>query len=339
MPDTSPSGHQRLSLEKLHAYERLSYGMFLHYGMSTYDGIECSPGTSPLKLFAPDQLNVDQWVQVARDSGMKYAVLTVKHVAGFCLWPSKQTDYHVGNSPVKVDIMEKFVKACDEHSVLPAIYYCSWDNHHKFGSVTPSMTFLGYPGAQPPRQDAPAGYTTQKYRDFQMAQLEELLTQYGKLAEIWIDIPGVLGPDGRIAQYDQIAKLQPDTLIVMNQGITDGSKLVIDYAWPTDVLTIERPKPSATNPYNPWHNVSPTGGPAQPYYLPAEVCDPLGHEWFFQPNDGPKPDADLVSLRQLCASRGANLLLDVPPDKHGLIPQPSIDALSRLQGNFEKGSR
>jgi alpha-L-fucosidase len=310
--------------------------MFLHYGISTYDGIECSPGTTPAAKFAPDQLNINQWLSVARDAGMTYAVLTAKHVAGFCLWPSKHTDYHVGNSPVKTDLVEQFVTACHQHSILPALYYCSWDNHHKFGSVTPSMTFLGYPGSTPPRQDCPAAYTTQKYRDFQMAQIQELLTQYGPLAEIWIDIPGILGPDGRLAQYNQIASLQPDTLVVMNQGITDGSKLVIDYAWPTDILTIERPNPSSTKPYNPLHNISPTGLPAQPYYLPAEVCDPIGHQWFYVANDPPKPDADLLSLRKLCHSRNANLLLDVPPDPHGLIPQPSIDSLTRLQSNFKK---
>ena len=86
-------GTQRLSLEQLRKWESLGYGMFLHFGMSTFDGHELSDGRSPASLYAPDALDVDQWISVARDAGMAYAVLTAKHVAGHCLWPSRHTAY------------------------------------------------------------------------------------------------------------------------------------------------------------------------------------------------------------------------------------------------------
>jgi len=131
-------GDQRLSLTALQAWEALRFGLFLHFGLSTFTGKELPPGDDPATLYAPDRLDVDQWVCVARDAGMKYAVLTAKHVAGHCLWPSRHTDYHVGNSGNRTDVVEAFVTACAKRGVMPGLYYCSWDNHHTFGSQTPS---------------------------------------------------------------------------------------------------------------------------------------------------------------------------------------------------------
>ena len=124
------TGSQRLSIEKLKQWESLGYGMFIHFGMSTYDGNELSRGDKPAFYYKPDRLDVDQWIGVARDAGMKYAVLTTKHVSGFCLWPSQLTNYHVANSSNHTDVVERFVKACESKAVLPGFYYCSWDNHH-----------------------------------------------------------------------------------------------------------------------------------------------------------------------------------------------------------------
>ncbi len=175
---------------------------------------------------------------------MSYAVLTAKHVSGFCLWPSRHTDYHVGRSVVRTDVVEAFVRACDRCGLMPGVYYCSWDNHHTFGSRTPSMT------------DSDKAFTTGAYRDFQMRQIEELLTRYGRIEEVWIDIPGVLGHEGRRMQYEQIASLQPDAVIMMNNGFGDGSRLNYNSTWPTDLMSIERWLPSSNRGYQPWHHVS-----------------------------------------------------------------------------------
>ncbi|MBL8994348.1 MAG: alpha-L-fucosidase [Spirochaetia bacterium] len=86
------TGAQRHNSEALRKWEALGYGMFLHFGMSTYDGEELSDGKAPAGLYAPDHLDVEGWVSLARDAGMKYAVLTTKHVAGFSLWPSAEHD-------------------------------------------------------------------------------------------------------------------------------------------------------------------------------------------------------------------------------------------------------
>ena len=89
------SGEQRLSVSRLQKWESLGYGMFIHFGMSTFDEAEMSKGDMPSTYYAPEKLDVEQWIRTAHDAGMKYAILTTKHVSGHCLWPSKYTDYDV----------------------------------------------------------------------------------------------------------------------------------------------------------------------------------------------------------------------------------------------------
>jgi alpha-L-fucosidase len=192
------------------------------------------------------------------------------------------------------------------------------------GSVTPDLVGL-YKGT-----------TTEEYRAFQRGQIEELLTHYGPIGEVWIDIPGVLGEQGRREQYQQIARLNPDAVVMLNQGTTEGTKVQVDYAWPTDLMAIERSLPTSNRGYNPWHRVTDHGGREADYYLAGEVCDPVGYEWFHVPGDRPRSDAELLGMRLVARARGANLLLDVPPDKSGVIPRDTVGALERLRKNTEK---
>lgn len=328
-------GAQRLSLEQLQKWEALKYGMFIHFGMSTYTGAELDDGSHPSTLYAPDKLDVDQWVSVARDAGMKYAVLTTKHVAGHCLWPTKLNDYHVGTSGNKTDVVEAFVNACEKRGVLPGFYYCSWDNHNRFGSRTYSdMTADKKPGNL-------HAFTTRAYQDFQTAQLEELLTGYGKVAEVWIDIPGMLPRCYREELYRHIATWQPETVVMHNNGIGDGSNypVINQYgvpcvgfdAWPADIIAIERFLPNSHTGHVKWREIE-----GKRCYMPGEVCDPIGREWFFTEEDQPRSDEELLGMYLLSISRGTNLLLDVGPDKHGLIPQKYVGALQRLRANLDR---
>jgi alpha-L-fucosidase len=329
-PPGDEAGAQRLTRDQLASWEALAYGMFIHFGMSTYDGDELSSGRSPVSLYAPDRLDVGQWISVARDAGMKYAVLTTKHVAGHCLWPTKHTDYSVAQSGNKTDVCGAFVRACEARGVRPGFYYCSWDNHNRFGSRTPSDdkdnwgNWAGVPSAAHPRL---APYTTSVYQNFQTLQVTELLTQYGPIAEVWIDIPGVLGPGYRDFLYRRIASLQPQTVIMMNNGLGDGDAYDADYAWPSDLIAIERALPPGQG-HQKWREIA-----GRRYYVPGEVCDPIGRHWFFVEGDAPRPDAELAGMFQTARSRGVNLLLDVPPDRHGLIPEPAVGALMRLRKN------
>jgi len=326
MNSTSNSQSQRLPLARLREWESLGYGMFIHFGMSTFSGDEGSSTPHPATLYAPSALDVRQWVQVARDAGMRYAVLTAKHNSGFCLWPSRDTDYHVGNSGDPTDVVGEFVAACREYDLVPGLYYCSWDEHHQLGSGTPQR--IGWGNA----------YTTAAYRTFQTGQVQELLTQYGEIGEFWIDIPGFLGPDGRAEQYQQIASLQPNCVVNFNQGFTTGDHIETKTAWPSDLCSMERHLPSrpmTKEGYNPCFQLDiPGKGPGE-YYIPGEVCDTVGWEWFYTDEDQPRSEAELLGMRLICRERKVNFLLNVPPDKSGQISPRFVQALLRLRDNFE----
>jgi alpha-L-fucosidase len=325
----SEAGNQRLSLEQLRKWESLQYGMFIHFGMSTYAGDEYTDGKAPLSAYAPDRLNVDQWVSVARDAGMKYIVLTAKHVAGHCLWPSKCTDYTVANSPNKTNVVEAFCKACQQRGILPGLYYCSWDNHNRFGSQTPSDggPWQGMNGFPKSSQGKLPPFTTSLYQSFQTAQINELLTQFGPIAELWIDIPGVLGRGYRTFLYQHIAAVQPQTVIMMNSGIADGSRYDVAYAWPSDLIALERNVPPKTG-HQKWRDIE-----GKRYCVPGEVCDTIAKHWFWMPDDPLRPDDALRAQYETCRAGGVNYLLDVPPDRHGVIPAETIAALMRLRKN------
>lgn len=313
VPAAEP-GAQRLSLAKLQAWEALGYGMFIHFGMSTLVGRELPDGRTPVSVYNPPRLDVDQWIQVARDAGMKYAVLTAKHVSGHCLWPSRHTNYTVAQSGNTTDVVEAFVKACRRSGLLPGLYYCSWDNHHLFGSLTPSFS-----------QKGERPYTTSLYQSFQTAQVTELLTDYGPIAEMWIDIPEVLGRGYRTFLYQHISRLQPDCVIMMNSGISDQASYNVERNWPSDLIALERRLPPATG-HAKWREIE-----GRRYYLPGEVCDTLGKDWFYTESDRPRPEKELAALFRECRKRGVNLLLDVGPDRRGLITDECRDALFRLR--------
>jgi len=326
--ENSPSpGSQRLSLEQLRKWESLQYGMFICFGMSTFVQQEIPDGNTPAAVYAPDRLDVDQWVSVARDAGMKYIVLTTKHVAGHCLWPSKHTDYTVANGKDKTNVVEQFCKACEKRGVLPGLYYNSYDNHNRFGSKTPSDGgawdgMNGFPKTQGTPAELPP-FTTSLYQSFQTAQVRELLTQFGPIAETWIDIPGLLGRSYRTFLYNHIAQLQPGTVIMMNNG-TDANYNVA-YAWPSDLISLERGVPPAMG-HERWREIE-----GKKYYMPGEANDPIGKDWFWVEGDKPRSDKALAKQFQACRAGQVNLVLSAPPDRHGLIPEATIAALMRLK--------
>lgn len=321
---------QRLSVKRLKEWQDLRYGMFIHYGMSTFLGQELPDGKAPLDAYAPTALDVSQWISVAKAAGMKYAVLTAKHVAGHCLWPTAFSDYSVANNADDTNVVGVFVEECRKQGIEPGIYYCAWDNHHLFNSRTPSMCggygdAMKIPTEKEPYADAP--YTTHLYQSFMTAQIDELLEAYSPLVQFWIDIPIVLGNGYRQFIYEHIAAQYPEMLVIMNHGQKkEGDKLVFmpDKAWPTDALTLERY--TANEPYDPVWNIH-----GQDVYMPGESNMPVGKEWFFEDDDMPKPMDELEQKFRASWDNNINFLLNVPPDRTGNIPERWIKPMMELK--------
>ena len=333
MPEHRPAheGAQRLTVQQLDAWKSLEYGMFLHYGMSTFSWHKAPHECTwiPIEHYNPTDLDVDQWVRVARDAGMRYAILVTKHGTGFCLWPTKYMDYHVGNSRRPTDVVAAFTDACRRHGVAPALYYAG-----------------GFPGGfgSPPREEPDPAAHERKFLEAVLEQLEELLTGYGPIAEVWMDCPGTYGPAGRRRIYDHISRLQPQTVIAMNAGFeTNGIKTIVKPdTWPTDVVTLEISVP----PHYPieWfplgRDVTGEDGEPKRYYIPSEsvltmdcACERL---WFGGPSSIVFDDDVLLGMRLLCRARKANCVLNVPPTPEGKIRPDYIASLMRLEKNWRR---
>jgi alpha-L-fucosidase len=290
--------------KRLAEWESLHYGMFIHFGMSTFTGNEIDPGDAPSSVYAPTRLDVRQWVRVAREAGMKYIVLTAKHVPGHCLWNSHDYDYDVATSSNKTDVVAAFMAACKAEGIRPGIYYCVLDGHNEGGVKWKEAV-------------------TDEYFELIKRHLTELHRSYPGIFEQWIDIPGKLSPGQRWTLYRLVKRLSPDCIVMMNHGFTDGVKIPVR-SWPTDLTNGERTLPPATG-HDPVKEVD-----GKKYYIPMEVCDTIGRNWFWVPDDAPRPVKTLYYMYTRCMQRGANLLLNVPPDKTGRIPERHVKALMDL---------
>jgi alpha-L-fucosidase len=306
----------------IQAWRQLNYGMFIHYGMSTFDGVELSDGKTPVERFAPTAQDVDQWVRVAKEAGMKYAVLTAKHVAGFCLWDSKVTwkgaeyAYDVGASPVKTDIVGEFVKACGKYGVVPGIYYCTMDHHNSYPTTewTPQLPYL-----------------TAEYFQLMQDHLTELHTRYPAIAITWIDIPRHLDAAQRTTLYNSVHQLNPRSLVEFNYGVESrdiAGDYTIDVAtqvtWPTDILNSE-----VSVIKNPFQLQQVYQG--KTYELGYESCHTLVGGWFWEPGQSPKSVSNITGLYNSIGAMNGNLLLNVPPDQTGRIPDASVKRLNEIR--------
>lgn len=313
--------------QEIRAWRQLKYGMFIHYGIITYAGIEGTAGTGPAENFNPTDLDVEQWIRVAKDAGMKYVVLTAKHVSGFCLWDSKvkwkgaEFTYDVAASPGKTDIVAAFLEACHKHGIVPGIYYCSMDRRHSFKEViwNPELPCL-----------------TEEYFHLMKDHLTELHTSHPDIAIQWLDIPRHLTYDQRNTLYKLVRSLNPDCLIMYNYG-NESRDLAGDYTieeamkvtWPTDILNSE-----ITPIKQPFRQQQEYKG--KTYELGYEHCDSLMDGWFWFETSKPKPVEELTALWDKISGLNGNLLLNVPPDKTGQIPDVYIQRLKQLREHIEK---
>ena len=310
--------------ELLRAWESLEYGMFIHYGMSTFAVNEYGQIPMPSTAYAPTDPDVDQWITTAKAGGMKYAVLTVKHCYGHGLWPSKYTDYDVETSSDKTDVVKAFVEACREYDIKPGFYYLiGWDMYHQ-----PKMSY-------------------DEYGQFVLDQVGELLTDYGPITELWFDIPWDIGPntgDVLARLYAHCKQLQPNCLVLLNQGFVDGSRVSVmqpswlrkaveapkTAIWPKDLNNGERivPPESGHEPRIEFEGAT--------WYLPDEVCDTiLQARWFWGQDDDLRPARQMLELYRQSVGRNANFLLNVPPDQSGRIPEAYVTRLREIRTMIE----
>ena len=135
---------------------------FTHFGMNTATAREWGTGAESADEFTIKSINPMQWAKSVKAAGATGIILTCKHHDGFCLWPSAYTEFSVKNSDFDGDIVKMVSDACKAESLDFGVYLSPWDMHEE-------------------------SYGTEAYNDYFCNQLTELLTNYGKINEVWFD--------------------------------------------------------------------------------------------------------------------------------------------------------
>lgn len=288
--------------------------LFLHFGPNTFTGKEWGEGNEPEDIFNPDSLDARQWCRIARQAGARGLILTAKHHDGFCLWPSRYSTHTVRESKWKEgkgDVLKELSQACAEAGLFLGFYISPWDRHHP-------------------------DYGTPRYNDVFVGMLEELMTNYGPVTELWWDGANGEGPNGKRQEYDwprfvsTVRRLSPQTLIFSDVGpdirwVGNEAGEAGETNW--NYLTTEGFTPGAGGP--PLDTLR-QGQKNGRRWIPAECDVSIRPGWFYHPEEDTKVKTpqQLLDLYLKSVGRGANLLLNVPPDRRGRISAPDSAALA-----------
>jgi len=286
------------------------FGLFLHFNLGTFADRDWAGGYEDPALFNPTKLDCGEWAAVAKEAGMTYLVLTVKHTEGIPLWDSAVTTHDITMFKKykngKGDIVREFVKACRSRGLKVGLYYC-------FPGDYSDAAHNNAPPAGKPNLHGLPPEAAGDYTGFIKKQLAELLKNYGPIDLLWIDQWGNRYTGGdwpAILAY--VKTLQPHCLVLANNAHDLTNSDILSYEFP-------------------WQQML----PPPDNQVPAEVCDTLqtGQRWFWQPVKKPSDlqSAEAVVARlKLCNERNANYLLNVPPDCDGLIAGEHLQRLREI---------
>ncbi|XVF46257.1 hypothetical protein PTKIN_Ptkin03bG0013300 [Pterospermum kingtungense] len=289
-----------------------SMALFLHFGPNTFTDSEWGTGHADPSVFNPTKLNASQWVNVAKEAGFSRVILTAKHHDGFCLWPSEYTDYSVKASPWGNgvgDVVAELAMAAKEAGISLGLYLSPWDRHEScYGK-------------------------TVEYNEFYMGQMVELLTRYGDIKEVWLD--GAKGEGEKDMEYyfdawfSLIRQLQPGAVIFSDAGpdtrwIGDEAGVAGSTCW--SLFNRSNAIIGGTDP-----QYSQRGDPYGHDWVPAECDVSIRPGWFWHASEVPKPALELLNLYYRSAGRNCLLLLNVPPNSSGLIPEEDIQVLQEFK--------
>jgi alpha-L-fucosidase len=265
--------------------------------------------------FNPDLFNPADWARMAKDAGMKYAVITTKHHEGFCMFDSKVTDYKVTNTPYRKDIIKEWVDAFRAEGLKIGFYYSLIDWHHP--EYTLDRIHPYRPATDEEYKELNKGRDMDVYRDYLHKQVREILTQYGKVDILWLDysFPGKNGKDrndwNSVELLKLVRKLQPGVILNDRMDLKE-----YEDGW--DFTTPEQFKVSE------WPEVNGKK-------IPWETCQTFSGSWgYYRDEQTWKDTKQLLVLLIESVSKGGNLLLNVGPTGRGTFDYRAKEALESM---------
>lgn len=301
--------------------------------MNTFTDREWGKRDESPGLFHPSELDARQWVHVAREAGARQLIVVAKHHDGFCLWPSAWTEYSVKQSPWrsgKGDLIADVAAACRDSGLALGLYLSPWD-------ISSPL------------------YGSDAYNLFFKNQLRELLTKYGDIAEVWLDGACGEGPNGRRqvydwgGYYDLVRELQPAAVVaVMGPdvrwvGTESGEGRETEWSvFPVSAAMLEGISSLRGVAFVPPADVmgkdlgsrQKLRGAKGLVWYPSEVDVSIRPGWFYHSaqDSQVKTPQQLVDIYYTSVGRNAHLLLNVPPDRRGLMHESDIRALRGMRG-------
>jgi len=304
------------------AWHQMEMNAFVHFTTNTFTDKEWGYGDESPNVFNPTEFSATQWITTLKETGFKGVILTCKHHDGFCLWPSQYTEHSVKNSlwkNGKGDVVHEVAQACKNAGLKFGIYLSPWDRNHR-------------------------EYGLPAYVDYYRNQLKELLTQYPDVFEMWFD--GANGGDGFYGGRREARKINGRTY----------------YDWPTTLGLVRKMDPeiiffsdagpgvrwvgneSGVAGETNWCTITPDtlyagkagiekllneGSEKGTQWIPAECDVSIRPGWFYhEKEDGlVKTPEQLLEIYLKSVGRGSLLLLNVPPDRRGLLHHNDVKSL------------
>ena len=352
-PDPDPAIQKRLE-----EWKDLKFGLLMHWGPYSQWGIVESWSICPEDLgwatggrkpgiadnyfdylkayeklqtsFNPVNFNPEKWAAAAKGAGMKYMVFTTKHHDGFCMFDTKYTDYKITGSATpyasnpRSNVTREIFNAFRKENFWIGAYFSKPDWHTDYywwKKFPPSDRNANYSIAKYPEQ-------WKKFVDYTHNQVNELVSDYGKVDILWLDGGWVRKTsDEEVKRY--LADVQEGSRWArnpQNQDI-DMPRLVKEVrAKQPQLLVVDRAVPGPQQNYlTPEQQIPPA-----PIVYPWETCMTMGNSWSFVPNDVYKPANEIIEKLVDIVSKGGNYLLNIGPSPEGEFDKMAYERLNEI---------
>ncbi|WP_215224063.1 alpha-L-fucosidase [Echinicola shivajiensis] len=325
---------------------------FVHFGPNTFSGMEWGSGFEDPSIFELENLDTDQWCEAMKAAGMTKVILTVKHHDGFVIWQSRYTEHGImstGFQEGKGDVLKDLSASCEKYGLKLGVYLSPADlfqienEEGLYGNLSEKTTrVIPRPvEGRPFENKTTFEFKVDDYNEYFLNQLFELLTEYGRIDEVWFDGAHPKRKGGQTYDYaawkELIREMAPHAVIFGRQDIRwcgNESGKTREAEW--NVI----PYQENPNEMNRFEDI--TGEEVASleklynanylHYQPAETNTSIREGWFYRNDDeqGVRSADDVFDIYERSVGGNSIFLLNIPPNTDGLFPDRDVAVLKEV---------